>query len=144
MRLIYHLFLEIDILHLLAYIHVLLHIFLTLLLEKVLLLRWVDLTVVLKFVKVAFFPFVKTHVILVPEMIEYSLGFEVNPDRLLLLHVLLNLLYQLSIFFAEEHISVVGLVLQRVETNFLWHFFTYSFVGNAIFEDLCEIHVIVR
>ena len=77
-------------------------------------------------------------------MIEYSFCFEIDFDRLLFLDNALDLLNDLTIFLAVEDVSVVGFVMQRVKINLLLHFFIDSLIGNTIFEDLGEIHVIVR
>jgi hypothetical protein len=78
MRLLHHLFLKGNVLDFVAGVHVFLHVFLTLLLEKILILRRVNLTQILVFSKTALFPFVEAHVILVSEMVEYSLGLEID------------------------------------------------------------------
>jgi hypothetical protein len=144
MRLLHHLFLKGNVLDFVAGVHVFLHVFLTLLLEKILILRRVNLTQILVFSKTALFPFVEAHVILVSEMVEYSLGLEIDFSWLLFLNYLLDLRNELSIFLAVEDVSVIGFVLQRVEVNLLWHFFVNSLNGNTVFEDLSEIHVIIR
>lgn len=141
MGLLWLFFFQTDVLYFFAALYIFLNFFLAFFLKEVFVL-WVYFAHILKFLQILL-RFVKSHSIIIPEMIENPFAFEIYLRHLLTLYHLFDLIDDCLIFRTIKDLWIILFVMHRSKINYHFLFVRFDLTkANTVLKNLIEVHVV--